>query len=113
MSLKSALLLLPLDRETSCATRDVLDLFRRHPDEWFRVAQIAGSVNRSSTLVGDILEVLRGNAVLDFDSTVRSYRYRRDTLLDIEIDRFVRRVEGGSNVVQSNVERFRQRYGAR
>ncbi|MDH4139708.1 MAG: hypothetical protein OEV43_03970 [Coriobacteriia bacterium] len=113
MSLKRALESLPADRETSSTVRDILTMFRRHPDAWMSCRHVANIVDRSVETSRGILAVLAESGVLDFDSAESKYRYEQDTLLNIEIDRFVRRVDSHAGAVQSNVERFRQRYGSR
>jgi len=57
-----------------------------------------------------ILCVLAGSYVLSADSD--RYRYHRDTIVDMEIERFLRRAETHNEFVQANVAKFRERYGA-
>ena len=58
-----------------------------------------------------VLEALVTGVVLDFDTASGSYRYHRDTALDFEVRRFIRRADGHDQHVRTNVDRFRQRYG--
>ena len=61
--------------------------------------------------VQGVLEALVQGVVLDFDTASASYRYHRDTALDFEVRRFIRRADVHDQGVRTNVDRFRQRYG--
>ena len=60
-----------------------------------------------------MLSVLDEFFVLDSDDDPARYCYERDRLLELEIDRFLRRADTHSDALQHNVEKFRQRYGER
>lgn len=113
MSLRTALERFSADRATDAAVREVLALFTRHPGEWLEPGHVAGMADVSQSLAEHVLGVLRSAFVLDFDDDPPRYAYRKDRLLDLEIDRFLRRAGDRAGMLQSNVEKFRGRYGSR
>ncbi len=113
MSLRSALEHLPQDRQSQAVVRHVLAMFRRHPDEWIESRNVVMVSGASEELVRSTLTVLAEFFVLDFVDGPPRYRYRVDRLLELEFDRFDRKTESHSGLLQTNVEKFRQRYGTR
>ncbi len=113
MSLRRALEGIRSDRETVTTLREVLAMIRHHSGEPLLPADIARAVGRDAEIVAPLLEVLAAAFVLDFDSASGRYIYSQDTLLDVEIDRYVRRTDEFSGRAQNNLERFRRRYGDR
>jgi hypothetical protein len=113
MSLRTALDVLPSDRETRLAVRETMVLFARHPGEWLSADRVSQVTEVDSGLVRRILRVLDSSFVLDSDDDSGRYRYERDPLLDLEIRRYLHRVETHSDMLRSNVEQFRRRYGER
>lgn len=111
MSLRSALERLPADRETQAALREILSLFRRNEGEPLSSARVTQVTEMHAAAVEEILGVLRRSFVLDSCGDPPRYVYRTDGLLELEIDRFMRRAETHSGRLQSNVEKFRNRYG--
>ncbi len=113
MSLRSALETLPSDRTTMAAVREIMDLFFHHPGEWMTMNRVAEVTAVPSETTRGVLSVLDGSFVLDSDDDSGRYCYERDPLLDLEIRRYLRRVDTHSNAIRSNVEEFRRRYGER
>jgi hypothetical protein len=111
MSLKRALERLPGDRATECAVREVLQLFRIHPGEWLTADEVARRLESPESLVSGILAQLSDGFVLGAEGD--RYAYERDSYTDMEIDRFLKRVDTHTGLVQSNVAKFRERYGYR
>ncbi len=112
MSLARALSRLPSDRSTEAVVRDLVTVFAHHTGEWLTVDDIA---RRTGTLMMEarpVLEALHSAYVLDFDESVASYRYRYDVGVSIEIDTLIHRTHTVENHAQTNVARFRERYGA-
>jgi DNA-binding IclR family transcriptional regulator len=109
MSLKRALEKIPDDRTSEAAAKDILRLFRHHPDESLSVNDVARRAGLNESTVGMILCVLADSYVLSSDAD--RYLYHRDTIVDMEIERFLRRAETHNEFVQSNVAKFRERYG--
>lgn len=93
--------------------REILALFTRHTGEWIEPSRVAAIADVPPSLAEHILGILGTAFVLDFDDGPPRYSYRKDRLLDLEIDRFLRRADGRADKLQSNVERFRGRFGAR
>ncbi len=113
VSLRSALERLPSDRETESAVKGVLVYLRSHVGEWFDASRMAACSGVERENAVRILSALADAFVLDFDDTQPRYRYAGDRLTEIEIERFLRRVDSRSGDVQANVQRFRERYGSR
>lgn len=113
MSLRSALEHLPHDRDSQALIRHALGMFRRHPGEWLEPGRVATATGASPERIRSILSVLAEFFVLDFTDGPPRYQYRQDRLLDMEIDRYDRKAESHSGMLQTNVEKFRQRYGSR
>lgn len=113
MSLRAALERLPHDRESEVLLRNLLTVLRRHAGEWLQPSEIAPILDSTTDSIGSILEVLGESFVLDFDDGPPRYVYRKDRMLEIEIERFMRGADSRNGMLQNNVERFRQRYGAR
>jgi hypothetical protein len=111
MGLRQAIDHLPGGRETETAVREVLELFRIHSGQPLSFAQVAHRLERPEPLVGVVLSALTECFVLRRDGS--RYVYMRDSSIDLEIDRFMRRAESNNAFVQSNVAKFRERYGSR
>ena len=110
MSLKRAVERLCCDRETERVLRELVALFRRHPGEWVEPGKAATAVGLPPERVEPVLKVLSETFVLDFSDAPPRYRYDGDRLTEIEMDRFLRRMDNSAGSMQANVERFRQRY---
>ncbi|MGB4593692.1 MAG: hypothetical protein WBI63_07985 [Coriobacteriia bacterium] len=111
MSLARALAALPADEDIVDAVQDIIVLFSHHAGDWITVEDAAKRVARVVPEVRRVLEALRAAFVLDFDGA-DSYRYKYDVGVSIEIDRFLHRTRVQKNHVQTNVARFRERYGS-
>jgi hypothetical protein len=113
MGLSRALGRLPADRFTETVVRDVLLAMRRHAGRRLTCADVAGLLSVAQHQIASVLEALAEAFVLDSDGEPPSYRYRRDTASDLEIERFLRRADCHDGMLRSNVAKFRQRYGYR
>ena len=113
MSLRAALERLPHDRESEALIGEILAMFRRHEGDYFEPRRVAAITNAPEDRIGAYLEVMKTAFVLDFLDSPPRYAYRTDRLLEIELDRFTRRNDSKSGLLQNNVEKFRQRYGSR
>jgi hypothetical protein len=112
VSLARALSRLPSDRATEAVIKDIVTFLAHHTDEWITLEEVS---RRTGTLKAEsrpVLEALHAAYVVDFDEPVSAYRYRYDIGLSIEIDTFLHRTHKVENHVQTNVARFRDRYGA-
>ena len=112
MGLARALTLLHGDRGYESVAREVLtvmssDARPQHTEDGIR-HRLPLHDRRS---VETVLTALVDGVVLDFDSAAASYRYHKDTALDFEVRRFIRRASVHDEGVRTNVDRFRQRYG--
>ena len=112
MGLARALSLMRDDRGTESVAREVLAVMSADS----RPQLTSEGVQRrllfhDKRTVDDVLEALARGLVLDFDPASASYGYHRDTALDFEVRRFIRRTDGHDKHVRTNVDRFRQRRG--
>lgn len=112
VSLARALSRLPDDHDTESVIRDVVTLLSRHTDEWLTAEEIARRTGNLRVEVRPVLNALRDAFVLDFDDVPESFRYRYDVGVSIEIEEFVNRSRAHENHMQTNVARFRERYGS-
>jgi hypothetical protein len=113
MSLRTALEMLPADRKTRFAVREIVAYFSRHPDEWLAVERVSRVTEVPSEQVRRVLDVLASAFVLDSDDDSEEFRYERDPLLDREIKRYLRRADTHTQLQRSNLEEFRRRFGER
>jgi len=112
VSLARALSRLPADRSTELVVKDIVTLFAHHTGEWLTVDDVARRTGTLKMEVRPVLEALQAAFVLDFDEPVSAYRYQYDVGVSIEIDTFLHRTHVVENHAQTNVARFRERYGA-
>jgi hypothetical protein len=111
LGLAQAMSLIADDRHMESVTREVLSVFTGSPDRWLTTAEVARRCLHDAETVGRVLTALAAGCVLDFEAASGGYRYHQDTVLDLEIRRFIRRADGHERLVRTNVDRFRQRYG--
>lgn len=109
MGLSAALMRLQADRALDGVVRDVLVVFTRHSGVSFTTAEVARRSGHPVWTVEPILLTLARNFVLDFQSDPPGYRYVPDALLEIDVERYLRRVNVSTGRLQDNVARFRQR----
>ncbi len=112
MGLAAAMSLIGDDRSTTSTMRDVLSGLTAAPGRWFTEAEIMRRSLYDRDAVAAVLQALVAGRVLDFEPASSSYRYNQDTVLDLEVRRFLRHADGNERAVRTNVDRFRQRYGA-
>ena len=111
MSLRKALDRLPGDRATESTVREALHLLRIHTGESMTVSEVARRLERPESAMAVVLLELADAFVLHRDGL--SYSYVRDPVVELDVERFMRRAESHSAFVQTNVARFRDRYGYR
>ena len=111
MTIRSAMERLSGDRATENTVRDVLELLRINPDRTLTATDVARRLERPENTVDLILSELARAFVLKKDGS--SYRYDNDPVNNLDVDRFMRRTDSHNAFVQSNVAKFRDRYGFR
>jgi hypothetical protein len=111
MGLDRALKGLPGDRATENAVRDVLQFMTSHVGRRFTAGEVAGNLSRSEHLVEVILSSLATGYILKADGD--AYRYERDTAVELEVQRYLRKSGQHSQLAQDNLAKFRGRYGYR
>ena len=111
MSLRRALEELPNDKVVESVAREILSLFQRQEGVWLSYSDVATRVSDSHP-VAIVLKILVDSFVLDFHDEPASYMYRRDPLVDLEVSRYMRRAAHDDRRVQTNVAKYRRRYGA-
>lgn len=102
---------LPGDRGTEGAVREVLEFFRIHVREWLSPADVARRLERPESFVSVILSNLAAGYVLTTDGD--RFRYDPDPVIDLDVQRFLRRAATHTQLVQNNLAKFRDRYGSR
>jgi hypothetical protein len=102
---------LPSDRSTEDAVRDVLELARIHAGEWLGASEVARRLQRPEESVRVILSKLAEGYVLHSDGD--RFRYDSDTLLDLDVERFLHRSQQHTQFQQNNLAKFRDRFGSR
>lgn len=109
MSLNTALGRLPGDRTTEATVREVLELMRVRSSDSMSAQEVARRLERQESVVTVILSTLVDTYVLRADGD--RFRYDPDPLNDLDVRRFLARAATHSQLVQTNVARFRERYG--
>ena len=102
---------MPGDRATENAVRDVLLLMSSHPGDSLIAQVVADRLKRPEHSVEVILSRLVEGHVLTAEGD--AYRYVRDPVVELDVQRFLRRSGQHSQLVQDNLARFRDRYGYR
>ncbi len=110
MGLQAALAELHADRSVDAIVRDVLSFFCGHPREPFSALEVSRRTARPQAQVETILLTLSRCFVLDFHSDPPSFSYVPQPLLDLDVERYLRRVGTIEGRLQDNVARFRQRH---
>jgi hypothetical protein len=111
VGLDRALRGLPGDRATENAVREVLVLMSAHAGESLTVEQVSIRLERSEHTIRVILSSLAAGFVLKAEGD--AYSYVRDPVVELDVQRFLRRSGQHSQLVQDNLARFRDRYGYR
>jgi hypothetical protein len=112
VGLAAAMRLIADDRQTRSATREILAVMMDRAGEAFTPAEIEKCTLFDHETVACVLQALSMGRVLDFEPASGTYRYQTDKVLDLEVRRFIRHVDDNQRAVRTNVDRFRQRYGA-
>lgn len=110
MGLRRAIELLPSDRDTESALRTIILFCADHKGEWFDGSQIARISDLPAEQVDSVAGVLCKTFVLDCGPS-NSYRYGGDQVTWFEMERFLKRADRHSGSLQTNVEKYRDRYG--
>lgn len=113
MSLRRALLSLPDDRTSRAILRRLISYLDLHRSESLDCYDIARRVDLSETNTEALLKTLADARVVDFDveSGRRTCRFAPDSVLELEVARFLRSTSGAESQLQKGVGRFRDRYG--
>ena len=90
----------------------MLLFFRRHKGEWLDQTEVCLKIGGVPSEVGKMLPVLAESYVLEFDREAERYRYMGDALSTYEIDTFLKRVDAHKRHSDTNIARFRERYGS-
>lgn len=113
MSLRTALARLPDDRGTVHAAKEVVACFAMHAGEPMSAARISRSTGLDEARVVPVLKALARSVVIDCDGdpSLGACTFTPDTVLQLEVERYLR--SGGSDTarVQASLGRFRSRLG--
>jgi len=111
VSLRKALDRLPGDRATENLVREIVQLLRIRCGEALTVPDIAKRLEQPESAVAVVLSELADAFVLRREGL--NYTYTRDPVVELDVDRFMARVASHSAFVQTNVAKFRDRFGYR
>ncbi len=113
MSLRMALAALPDDRDVAHAAREVIACFATHVGEPLQAARISRATALEIDRVLPVLKALAVSIVIDCDGdpACGSCTFEPDTVLRLEVERYLR--SGNADAVrrQSSLGKFRSRLG--
>lgn len=112
MSLRRALTVLPDDRGTANAVREILSFFNAHPRHPIEPERLMHATGLPPARVEPVLEVLSKAYVIDCDGDPRlkPCSFDPDSVLSLEVSRYLRVADKSTARLQSRVDRFRGRY---
>lgn len=113
MSLRTTLTLLPDDRATERAVREVIAFFRAHAHEAVEPSRVARATGLSADRVDPVLQALAEGRVIDCDGDplTKPSSFDPDTMLAMEVRRFLRSGEIASSRMHAGVNRYLGRQG--
>ncbi len=113
MSLRTALAALPDDRSTVHAAREIIACFAMHVGEPLPATRISRSTGLDISRVVPVLGALADCVVIDCDGdpSLGSCTFEPDTVLRLEVERYLR--SGGADAArrESTLGKFRSRLG--
>ena len=114
MSLRKALAVLPDDRATAHAVHEIMSFFVAHEGEGLTADRVASATALSFMRIEPVLKALASAEVIDCDGDPRLHTciYSADTILALEVKRYLRVADGASSRQQSSINKFRGRYGS-
>ena len=113
MSLRTTLTLLPDDRATDAAVREVIAFFHAHAHEPVEPSRVSRATGLSADRVEPVLEALAKGRVIDCDGDplTKPSSFDPDTMLAMEVRRFLRVSDSTSSRMRAGVDRYRGRQG--
>lgn len=113
VSLRRALELLPDDRATQAAVREVVAFFGAHPKQPIEPHRVARATGLDPDRIAPVLEALSRAFVLDCDGDPMSVpgTYDPDAILALEVGRYLRVKDSTPSRLRTSVDRFRGRSG--
>ena len=111
MSLRTTLALLPDDRATDAAVREVIAFFRAHAHEPVDASRVIRATGLPAERAEPVLQALAKGRVIDCDGDPlrESSSFDPDTMLALEVRRFLRSGDSASSRMQTGVNRYRGR----
>lgn len=113
MSLRTALASLPDDRATAHAVHEVLACLVSHTDEPMTAARVGRATCLDVERVEPIFDALARASVIDCDGNPSrdSCVFHPDTVLALEMERYLRTGTSNSVKLQSSLGKYRSRLG--
>lgn len=113
MSLRTSLALLPDDRATGTAVREVILFFHAHAHEPVEASRVVRATGLSADRVEPVLTALAKGLVIDCDGDPlkEPSSFDPDTMLALEIRRFLRVEDSAHSRASAGVIRYRGRQG--
>jgi len=114
MSLRRALASLPDDRATVATAREVVAFFDAHPHEALEPERVSRATGMEHDRTDPVLKALSDAFVIDCDGDPRLMpsSYDPDTVLALEVRRFLRVKDSTTSRLQHSVDRYRGRFGS-
>lgn len=110
MSLRTAIESLPDDRDTAVAVREIVRYFSAHEGEPIGLLRIERVLGLKHEQVGTVVSALTRHFVIDCDGP-DSCVFSPDSVVELEVARFLRTNIAPTTHLQRGVDRFRGRFG--
>ena len=113
MSLRTALASLPDDRATASAVREVVAYFSAHRVSEIEADRVVRATGMAPERVEPVLAALCAASVLHCDGDFRLHgiSFEPDSVLELEVARFLRVAGTPDSRLQASVGRYRNRLG--
>ena len=113
LGLRTTLALLPDDRATDAAVREVIAFFHAHAHEPVEASRVIRATGLSADRIEPVLQALAKGRVIDCDGDPldKPSSFDPDTMLALEVRRFLRAGENTSSRIHAGVNRYRGRQG--
>ena len=113
MSLRRALLVLSDDASTRAVVHGLIAFMDRHRNEPLDMARLSRATGLGIERIEPVVRTLVDALVVDCDGdpTSTTYTFAPDTVLELEVRRFLRSGDGNDRLHRS-IDRYRGRFGS-
>ena len=111
--MRTTLALLPDDRATDAAVREVIEFFRAHAHEPVELPRVIRATGLPAERVEPVLTALAKGRVIDCDGDplMKPSSFDPDTMLALEVRRFLGAGDSATSRMSASVNRYRGRHG--